>query len=182
VLLPNVFQDVALSQKVGQSPWFCYMAQLPWALMMGALLGPWLGTTMMVCIVGLSLLGVPLMANGGGTQALIEASAPYWPAMVLGSWWCARQTQKRLLTTCNGFNWLWQATTLAFASVTLTHAIGFLGLLSMAAMGMFPGGLSEAWHWFWTLSVSPYGYDLTLVWLGMLSLRIIRAILWLVVY
>ncbi|MDH4379099.1 MAG: biotin transporter BioY [Vampirovibrionales bacterium] len=45
-----------------------YRPQLPWAIACGAFLGPWTGMAVVALWLGLSLLGLPLMASGGGLE------------------------------------------------------------------------------------------------------------------
>jgi biotin transporter BioY len=47
-----------------------YRPQLPWAIACGAFLGPWPGMAVVALWLGLSLLGLPLMASGGGLELL----------------------------------------------------------------------------------------------------------------
>jgi biotin transport system substrate-specific component len=156
-----------------------YTLQLPFALLVGALLG---GTSGILCVLlylGLGLFFLPIFSNGGGFQYLSEPGFGYFLGMAAGTYLCGK-----LMT------WVYRdedpikgwgrMLACAVAGVLTVHLVGILGMALLLATGKLY--VYEMGHWLVHLSAAPLPYDLligvALLWL----VRPIRYLLWLVLY
>lgn len=164
-----------------------YNVQLPWILLVGAVLGPWLGlgAWMVFGLAGLFLL--PTFAGGGGLSYLVQPSAGYLVGMGVGAFVAGTLNDRlRLLGLSTPpleepfSTRLLDAMPLALMSVLVVHGIGSLFLILLTLFT--PLTAPEAMQWWVSLSWAPLPYDILLAWLLLSQARNFRAALWLFVY
>jgi len=73
---------------------FNYTFQLPFALFIGAVLGPWLGTFCVALYLLASIVWIPALANGGGLNYIQEPGFFYWLAILAGTFIAGMLTQQ----------------------------------------------------------------------------------------
>lgn len=164
-----------------------YNVQLPWILLVGAVLGPWLGLGAwgVFGLVGLFLL--PTFAGGGGVGYLAQPSAGYLLGMGVGTFVAGYLNDRlRLLglsttTPEEAFSTrLLYAMPLALISVLVVHGMGSIFLIPLTLFT--PLTASEALQWWFSLSWTPLPYDVLVSWLLLSQARNLRAALWMFIY
>lgn len=156
-----------------------YTLQLPMALFVAALLGPFLGVASLLLYLALGLTVYPLFANGGGLQYLLQPSFGYLLGSVVAAVRLAPSFYQAFQKE-NGGSCSLKIIRLALVSGVTMHAIGVLYLLGLAMAQQLP--LADVPGWMLRLSLEPLPYDLAFTVVLLCLVRQVRLALWFVLY
>ncbi|MEB3287846.1 MAG: biotin transporter BioY [Vampirovibrionales bacterium] len=184
--LPNLSVDMLntiLSWfNVPQGQWFeslpiQYNFQLPLALLMGGLLGSFLGGVSVLSYILVGLFLAPVFANGGGLNYIYQPGFPFLIAMIAGAVYAGQ-----LLRRAFHHRKPWKQTLFMYSagilSVAFTHGLGLIGLTSMLLVtSPFMGTADPIGNWLnWVvhLSLEPLPYDVLATSIFLWFVRYIR--------
>lgn len=156
-----------------------YTFQLPLALFIGALLGPFMGTASVLIFLVLGLGFYPLFANGGGWQYVFQPGFGYLLGTLCMAYLLGKTFHKCFQKQGNVSRSL-KIFTNAFAAVFMMHAIGMVYLVGLTLSGHLP--FAELGGWMLRLTVETAPYDMLATAIFLCMVRQIRLALWLVLY
>jgi biotin transporter BioY len=157
-----------------------YQPLLPLVVLLATTLGR------RVACVGLGLwlvaavLGVPLLAGGGGPGVVHSPGFAYWLALLPVAWAVATTVGWLFAKVTHAAKWMGLCVALGVLSTLLWHG------LSMTGVGVL--AVAEGWSWpvlasWWTgLSAGPLPYDCLLSAVAVSLTRVVRAALWPLLY
>jgi biotin transport system substrate-specific component len=156
-----------------------YTFQLPIALFMAALLGPFMGTGVVFLFLVLGVAVFPVFANGGGWHYLSEPGFGYllgtlFAASILGKTF-HKAFQKRDQSSRS-----LKLLARSLAGVALLHGAGLVYLLVLSLTGQLPWAELPGRALRLTVETAPYDLIATFVFLCLV--RQFRLALWLVLY
>lgn len=158
---------------------FLYSFQLPFAVFVGALLGPALGVTAILLFMLTSLFVFPLFANGGGTDYLFQPGFGYFIGMMAGAWLAGKMIQRAFDKEEHCGRSLYMFYT-AFLSVLMTHLIGSVWVLALTAAGTL--SWPEFPNMWMQLTGTPLLYDIVSAIAMFCLIRFTRLTFWLAIY
>lgn len=164
---------------VEQTQWMQYNFQIPLALLIAALLGPFMGTGAVLLFLVIGMGFFPVFANGGGWHYITEPGFGYLP----GTLFAASLLGKTFHKTFQKQNNISRSVKLlakALAAVFQIHALGVLYLTALSLTGQVPWGDWPGWVLRLTVETAPYDFIATFVFLCLV--RQFRLALWLVLY
>lgn len=152
-------QGVSFTQVAIVDPQlFNYTFQLPFALFIGAVLGPWLGTVCVGLYLLASIVWLPALANGGGLNYVQEPGFFYWLAILAGTFIAGMFTQQAYHHKRASMRTVLFYTT-GIWSVLAVHILAILMLT--VALPFLPGHDFSQWpSLINNLSAAPILYDL----------------------
>lgn len=156
-----------------------YSFQLPVALFLAAMMGPFMGTGIVLLFVVLGLGFFPLFANGGGWQYVTQPGFGY----LLGTLFAASILGRNFHKVFQKHGQVSRSLKLisqALLAVSLLHGVGALYLVGLALTGQLPWSELNGWALRLTLETAPYDCLSTFVFLCLV--RQFRLALWLVLY
>jgi biotin transport system substrate-specific component len=156
-----------------------YTFQLPLALFMAALLGPFMGTGVVFLFLLLGLAVFPVFANGGGWHYLSEPGFGY----LLGTLFSASILGKTFHKTFQKRDQVSRSLKLlarSLVAVILLHGVGLFYLLVLSFTGQLPWAELPGRALRLTVETAPYDFIATFVFLALV--RQFRLALWLVLY
>jgi biotin transporter BioY len=162
-----------------QEEWFLYSFQLPFAIFVGALLGPGMGlvSLLLFCITGLFFY--PVFAAGGGTEYLMQPGMGYLLGMAAGAYVGGRMVRKAFCRPghCGRSLWVFFS---AVVGVLTAHGVGSLALLVGTVAGLHPW--PEFGNLWLHLTGAPVAYDMLAAMAMFCLVRYTRLTLWPVLY
>jgi biotin transporter BioY len=156
-----------------------YSFQIPAALMIGAFLGPFMGTMAVLLFLVIGLCCYPVFANGGGIQYLSEPGFGYLLGTLFAAFLLGRDFHK-VFQKNNRPSRSLNLVAMTVATVVLVQLVGVLYLGGLAVAGKIP--VSELLGWVLRLSVETAPYDLLATFVFLCLVRQLRLGLWLVLY
>jgi biotin transport system substrate-specific component len=179
VSLPSPLNIGGHAAAYSQLSMIQYTCQLPLALFIGALLGPFMGTASVLLFVLVGLGVEPVFANGGGWQYVTQPGFGYLLGAVIMAYLVGKTFHKAFLKQDNASRSL-KLFGQAIAAVAVLHLLGMLYLVGLSVLGQLPW--SELPGWMLRLSVETAPYDLLSTAIFLCMVRQIRLALWLVLY
>lgn len=156
-----------------------YTVQLPFALFLAVLLGPFMGAGAMLLFLLTGLCFLPVFANGGGWDYLLEPGFGYLAGTLIAAWMVGKgyyQAFQRRERESRSLKILAKAV----IAVLIIHGAGVVYMLGLTLLGRL--ALGDLPGWFFRLSVETLPYDLlaTIALFGLV--RLVRLTLWPVLY
>lgn len=156
-----------------------YTFQLPLALLIGAFLGPFMGTAALLLFLGVGLFAFPIFTNGGGIGYVLQPGFGYLLGMLVMGYLIGKSFHK-CFQKDDSFSRSLKILILSIAAVLLVHTIGVIYMTGLALIGQI------AWSalpgWILRLSVESLPYDTLATFVFLCLVRQIRLGLWLVLY
>ncbi|WP_303673520.1 biotin transporter BioY [Vampirovibrio chlorellavorus] len=156
-----------------------YTFQVPVALLVAAMMGPFMGTGIVFLFVALGLSFFPLFANGGGWQYVTQPGFGY----LLGTLFAASILGRNFHKVFQKHDQVSRSLKLisqSLLAVLLVHGVGVLYLVGLALSGQLPWPELTGWALRLTVETAPYDCLSTFVFLCLV--RQFRLALWLVLY
>jgi biotin transport system substrate-specific component len=156
-----------------------YTFQLPVALLVAAMMGPFMGTGIVFLFVALGLGFFPLFANGGGWQYVTQPGFGY----LLGTLFAASILGRNFHKVFQKHDRVSRSLKLisqSLLAVLLVHGVGLLYLVGLTLTGQLPWPELTGWALRLTVETAPYDCLSTFVFLCLV--RQFRLALWLVLY
>jgi biotin transport system substrate-specific component len=160
-----------------------YTFQLPFALFVGALLGPVPGLFAVGLFIILGLLAWPVFAQGGGLDYMLRPGFGYFLGMAAAAWVSGDTISYVLCQERNNLQPARRSIKLmgvGISGVLIAHLIGIFYMLGLMLLGYQT--LAETNHWTLYLTLSPLLYDLTSAMIFMCFVRSTRLVLWPALY
>lgn len=179
VSLPSPFNIGGHFTDYSQLTMIRYTCQIPLALFIGALLGPFMGTASVLLFLVIGLGVYPVFANGGGWYYVSQPGFGYLLGAVIMAHLVGKTFHKSFQKQDNASRSL-KIFGNALAAVVCLHLIGVMYLLGLTAFGQL--SLAELPGWILRLSVETAPYDLLSTAIFLCMVRQIRLALWLVLY
>lgn len=179
VSLPSVLNIGSDATSYEQLSKLQYTFQIPLALFIGALLGPFMGTASVLLFLVVGLAVYPVFANGGGWQYVFQPGFGYLLGTLCMAYLLGKTFHKAFQKHGNVSRSL-KIFTSAFTAVLLVHVIGVVYLLGLAIGGQL--AWAELPGWILRLSVETAPYDMLATAVFLCMVRQIRLALWLVLY
>jgi biotin transport system substrate-specific component len=182
VTVPSLLELPHLIQTGGIPPnpaMIRYSFQIPVALMIGAFLGPFMGTTAVLLFLVIGLFCYPVFANGGGVQYLTEPGFGYLLGTLFAAFLLGRDFHK-VFQKSNKPSRSLNLMAMTVVTVLLVHLVGVLYLGGLAVAGKVP--FPELLGWILRLTVETAPYDLLATFVFLCLVRQLRLGLWLVLY
>lgn len=179
VPLPSILNIGTQAASYEQLSKLQYTFQIPLALFIGALLGPFMGTASVLLFLAVGLAFYPIFANGGGWHYIFQPGFGYLLGALCMAYLLGKTFHKSFQKQGNVSRSL-KIFTSAFAAVLMLHAIGLVYMLALAIGGQLPWAELPGWALRLTVETAPYDMLSTAVFLCMV--RQIRLALWLVLY
>ena len=153
--------------------------QVPWALLCACALGPVAGVLPVILLVGLSFIGIPLLANGGGQSYLLEPSMGYWLGLIASAAITGRLYRRIARLP-------WSAKKLGRLALTLLIAFACFHTTGMLYMGILALSNILPWnavlHWVTTYTIWPLPYQVSFSVVAMALIPLLRLALYLPLY
>lgn len=175
VTLPSPLQWSGLSEFGSIQ----YDFRLPFALMIGALLGPTMGAGSILLFLIVGLFVAPVFAHGGGWQYVMQPGFGYLLGLFFMGSLMGRKFHKPFLKATKGKRSL-KLCFLAVIGVMGVHVIGALYLVALSLAGQIPWDLLPGW--LLRFSLEPIPYDLLAGTVFLAMVRQIRLSLWPALY
>lgn len=160
-------------------PMMSYTFQLPVALFLATLLGPFMGSAIILLFLGVGLLAFPVFANGGGIQYLAQPGFGYLLGMLIMAYPLSKRFHKAFQKQDNASRSL-KILGQALAAVLMVHLIGIVYLIGLTIAQQIP--LGDLGGWILRLSVESAPYDFIATAVLLCLVRQVRLALWLVLY
>jgi biotin transport system substrate-specific component len=160
-------------------PQMSYSFQIPVALFVATLLGPFMGPAAIILFLALGLFLFPVFANGGGMPYLLQPGFGYLLGTLLMAYPLSKRFHKAFQKQDNASRSL-KILGQALAAVLLIHLTGMVYLLGLSIAHQVPFG--DLGGWILRLSVETMPYDLLATAIMLCLVRQVRLALWLVLY
>lgn len=160
-------------------PLMSYTFQLPVALFLGTLLGPFMGPMVIALFLAVGLLVFPIFANGGGLQYISQPGFGYLLGVFLMAYPLSKRFHKAFQKQDNASRSL-KILVQALAAVLMVHLIGIFYLVGLTLAHQIPFG--ELGGWILRLSVETAPYDFLATAMLLCLVRQVRLALWLALY
>lgn len=160
-------------------PLINYTFQLPTALFLATLLGPFMGPMVVLLFLAIGLLAFPIFANGGGLQYLSQPGFGYLVGVFIMAYPLSKRFHKAFQKQDNASRSL-KILTQALAAVLMVHLIGISYLIGLTLAHQIP--FSDLGGWIVRLSIETAPYDFLSTTVLLCLVRQVRLALWLVLY
>jgi biotin transport system substrate-specific component len=160
-------------------PMISYSFQIPTALFIATLLGPFMGPAAIIVFLTIGLMFFPVFANGGGMQYMLQPGFGYLVGLLLMAYPLSKRFHKAFQKQDNASRSL-KILGQALAAVMLMHCVGILYLIGLTLAHQIPFG--DLGGWILRLSVETAPYDLLATAVLLCMVRKVRLALWLVLY
>jgi len=184
LLIASGFMTVQIPSPLGMfsgpvKPMMSYTFQLPLALFLATLLGPFMGSAVILLFLGVGLLAFPVFANGGGLQYILQPGFGYLLGMLFIAYPLSKRFHKAFQkqdNTSRSLKILGQA----LVAVLLVHLVGIVYLIGLSVAQQIP--LGDLGGWILRLSIENVPYDFVATGILLCLIRQVRLALWLVLY
>jgi biotin transport system substrate-specific component len=160
-------------------PMMGYTFQLPAALFLATLLGPFMGPMIIGLFLAIGLMVFPIFANGGGLQYLTQPGFGYLLGVLLMAYPLSKRFHKAFQKQDNASRSL-KILVQALAAVLMVHLVGIVYLVGLTLAHQIPFG--ELGGWILRLSVETAPYDFLATMTLLCLVRQVRLALWLALY
>lgn len=160
-------------------PMMSYTFQLPVALFIATLLGPFMGPAVIMLFLATGLMFFPVFANGGGLQYLLQPGFGYLIGVLLMGYPLSKRFHKAFQKQDNASRSL-KILGQALAAVMMVHLVGIMYLIGLTIAHQIPFNELGGWILRLTIETAPYDFISTAILLCMV--RKVRLALWLVLY
>ncbi len=184
LLVVSGFLPLTLPSPLGLAnpeprPMMTYSLQLPMALFVATVLGPYMGPAAVLLFIGLGLFAFPLFANGGGLAYLFQPGFGYLLGVLIMAYPLSSCFHKAFQRPGQGSRSL-KVLTQALAAIGLVHGIGLAYLIGLTLAHQVP--FSDLGGWMLRLSVETFPYDLLATASLLCAVRLTRLLLSLALY
>jgi biotin transport system substrate-specific component len=156
-----------------------YTLQLPMALFIAALLGPFAGTMAVALYILIGLAVAPVFANGGGWPYVLQPGFGYWLGILTASVLLGRSFYRAFQKEDGGSCSL-KLLRQIFGSVLTVHGVGVAYLIVLVLLRQVPP--ADLPGWALRLTLEPLPYDLLAASVLLCLVRQARLALWMVLY
>jgi biotin transport system substrate-specific component len=184
LLVTTGFMMVQLPSPLGwfappPKPLMSYTFQLPTALFLATLLGPFMGPMVIALFLVVGLVAFPIFANGGGLQYLTQPGFGYLLGVLMMAYPLSKRFHKAFQKQDNASRSL-KILGQALAAVLMVHVVGIAYLVGLTLAHQIPFG--ELGGWILRLSVESAPYDIVATVTLLCLVRQVRLALWLALY